>query len=416
MKKIAIIGSGISGLAAAYLLKDTYAVSLYEKNNYYGGHARTLTVAAQLPIDTGFIVFNHKTYPHLTRLFRHLGVPIKKSDMSFGVSINQGAMEYGSKKLLSLFSQRSHFFQPSFWKMLWDILKFNRISKKHLHHRSLSADLSLEDYVRTLGVSDWFCDYYLFAMGAAIWSTPAKKIQKFSALTFLQFFDQHGLLDIQRPIPWYTVDGGSQVYVRKIIDALQRSQVTFFGAAQSVIRQEKVTVIDAQTRQDYDKIIFATHTDQALALLANATAIEQKQLSALPYQKNTAILHQDPSFMPKRFAAWSSWIYLSNQGALGQQIALTYWMNNLQALPSSEQYFVTLNPEQQPAAARILDEHAFEHPMLTPAARAAQEQIENIQGENNTYYCGAYLGYGFHEDGLHSAVQVAHRLGVEVPW
>lgn len=417
MKKIAIIGSGISGLAAAYLLKDRYDVSLYEKNNYHGGHARTINVHDKLNIDTGFIVFNHHTYPHFSRLLKLLNVAITSSNMSFGVSINKGEIEYGSRKILSLFAQRSNLFKPRFWRMLSDINKFNKASKLHLKNNTLSKNSSLRDYLQTLQVGDWFHQYYIIAMGAAIWSTNAEAMYEFPALTFLQFFHNHGLLDINRPIQWHTIKGGSQVYVKKIIDILIQSNVTFFPEATQVLRNEQIAVIDRDGKENsYDKVIFATHSDQALSLLENATHQEKQLLQSIPYQKNTAILHKDESLMPKRKGAWSSWVYLSDKGQGEQQISLSYWMNSLQPLNTSSNYFVTLNPKQRPQEALIIDEHDFEHPQFSQAAITAQSAIENIQGENNTYYCGAYLRYGFHEDGLQSAVNVAKKLDVEVPW
>ena len=417
MKKIAIIGSGISGLAAAYLLKDKYNVSLYEKNNYHGGHARTISVNDGLDIDTGFIVFNHNTYPHLSRLLRLLDVPIANSNMSFGVSINKGEIEYGSRKILSLFAQLSNVFRHQFWRMLWDINKFNKASKWHLKNNTLSKDSRLKDYLHTLQVGEWFYRYYLIAMGSAIWSTHAEAMCEFPTLTFLRFFHNHGLLDIHRPIQWYTIKGGSQVYVKKMLDALIKSKVTFLPEATQVLRNEHISVIDRDGKEkSYDKVIFATHSDQALSLLKNPSDQEAQLLKSIPYQKNTAILHKDESFMPKRKAAWSSWIYLSDKEKGEQQISLSYWMNSLQPLNTSTNYFVTLNPKQRPEEKLIIDEHEFEHPQFSHEAITAQNAIENIQGENNTYYCGAYLRYGFHEDGLQSAVNVAKKLGVEVPW
>ncbi|MBP9726590.1 MAG: NAD(P)-binding protein [Gammaproteobacteria bacterium] len=417
MKKIAIIGSGISGLAAAYILKDKYDISLYEKNNYHGGHARTIHVHDKLDIDTGFIVFNYHTYPHFSRLLKLLDIPIASSNMSFGVSINKSEIEYGSRNLLNLFAQRSNIFRPRFWRMLSDINKFNKASKWHLKNNALSKDSSLRDYLHTLQVGDWFHRYYIIAMGSAIWSTNAEAMYDFPALTFLQFFHNHGLLDIHRPIQWYTIKGGSQVYVKKIIEALTQSHVKFFPEATQVLRNEKISVIDREGKKNsYDKIIFATHSDQALSLLEHASNQEKQFLKSIPYQKNTVILHKDKSFMPKRKSAWSSWIYLSDKEQGTQQISLSYWMNSLQPLNTSTNYFVTLNPKQRPQEDLIIDEHQFEHPQFSQGAITAQNSIEKIQGENDTYYCGAYLRYGFHEDGLQSAVNVAKKLGVEVPW
>lgn len=414
MQKIAIIGSGISGLAAAYLLKDHYALTLYEKNSYFGGHARSYQINPDLAIDTGFIVFNHDTYPHLMGLFKELNVPIAKSDMSFGVSINHGELEYGSKKKYGLFAQATHLFKPHFWRFLFTILRFNRLSKKRLANHSIACDLSLRDYLKEIRVNSFFCENYLLAMGAAIWSTPLEKMYDFPAMTFLQFFQNHGLLDVFQPIQWYTVEGGSHIYVNKLLEALKKSQVIFKGGAKKIIREKNITVIDNEDEiAHFDKVIFATHSDQALDLLHEPTLEEKNILGAIAYQKNKIILHQDARFMPKRKAAWSSWVYLSNKKT---EISLTYWMNSLQPLLTKENYFVTLNPSEEVLKETVIDEYIFEHPVFDQKAIEAQKKLVNLQGVLNTYYCGAYHRYGFHEDGLWSAVNVANRLGLSVPW
>ncbi len=417
MEKIAIIGSGISGLGAAYLLREKYDVTLYEKNDYYGGHARTWVTKSNLAIDTGFIVFNYVTYPHLTGLFRQLSVPVKKSDMSFGVSINHGDFEYGSKKISSLFAQPKNLFNLRFWRFIKDIIKFNTLSKRRLNNGLLKEDVTLADYLQELRLSDWFRNYYLVAMGAAIWSTPLKRMYEFPALTFIQFFYNHGLLDIHQPIPWYTVDGGSQVYVEKLVKSLGQAGVKFKSAAKKIIRDEKVKITDVNDAVEiYDKVIIATHSDQALAILESPSQDERDFLGAIKYQENKVILHQDASFMPTRKKAWSSWVYLSNAVSSGTTISLSYWMNSLQGLAGKEDYFVTLNPDKRPLEGCIVDEYVFEHPVFDQKAICAQQKIKLIQGQLNTYYCGAYLRYGFHEDGLKSAVDVAALLGVNVPW
>jgi predicted NAD/FAD-binding protein len=326
-------------------------------------------------------------------------------------------MEYGSNKFINLFAQRSNLFKPKFWRMLYDITKFNRVSKSHLKNKTLNEKVCLNDYLRDLQLGDWFADYYLMPMGAAIWSTPTKEMYKFPALTFIHFFHNHGLLDIHQPIQWYTVKGGSHIYVKKITQALEKAKVRFFPGAVHVLRKEKIYVIDTENRSEiYDKIIFATHSDQALSLLENPTNQEQQLLSAIAYQKNKIILHKDENFMPKRKNAWSSWVYLADKNKTGQDISLTYWMNSLQPLNTEKNYFVTLNPTQRPGEHLIMDEYEFEHPLFGETTVAAQKGIEKIQGDNNTYFCGAYLRYGFHEDGLLSAVNVAKNLHAEIPW
>ncbi|MFT4694464.1 MAG: putative NAD/FAD-binding protein [Francisella sp.] len=417
MQKIAIIGSGISGLASAYLLKDKYDITLYEKNNYHGGHARTLDIN-QTPIDTGFIVFNYETYYHLTRFFKQLNIPIDKSNMSFGVSIKNGKFEYGSSGFKSLIAQKSNLLKPSFYKMIKDILKFNKISNQHLKDKTLDENTSLAEYLDILKVGKWFRNYYLLAMGACIWSTPLQKMYEFPALSFIRFFDNHGLLTTTGPIQWYTVQGGSKKYVSKVVNELKASNITFKAAVTKVSRADKVTITDInEDIQKYDKVIFACHSDEVLKLLDEPTSDEKSLIGAIKYQPNSVILHTDESIMPKRKKAWSSWNYLSKDINDNRQVvSLSYWMNNLQPLDTNINYFVTVNPDTKPQDSKIINEYNFSHPVFDKKAIQAQSQIELIQGQNNTYFCGAYLRYGFHEDGILSAVTVAEKLDVKTPW
>jgi predicted NAD/FAD-binding protein len=417
MKKIAIIGSGISGLASAYLLKDKFEVTLYEKNDYFGGHARTLDVN-DTPVDTGFIVFNHETYYHLTRFFNHLNVPTAKSNMSFGVSIKNGALEYGSNALSSLIAQKSNLLKPSFYKMVKDIFKFNKISKQHLENETLDANISLAEYLDQIKVGKWFRDYYLLAMGACIWSTPLKKMYEFPALSFIRFFKNHGLLTVTMPVQWYTVQGGSKTYVTKVVEELKKSGVKFESGASKVLRDKTIEVTNSDnSTRSFDKVIFACHSDEALKLLDNPTTDENNLIGAIKYQPNKVILHTDENIMPKRKKAWSSWNYLSKDLDDSRRVvSLSYWMNNLQPLSTTIDYFVTVNPDQKPDTSKIINEHNFSHPVFDKKAIDAQAKIPSIQGDNNTYFCGAYLRYGFHEDGILSAVNVAKILGANTPW
>jgi len=421
-EKIAIIGSGISGLSMAYLLKDKYEVTLYEKNNYFGGHSRTKVIQnpkGDVPIDTGFIVFNYETYPNLIKLFEKLKVPIQKSEMSFGVSVRNGEFEYASQSLKNLFAQPKNLLSPSFWGMVRDILKFNRVSKRKLNSNDLDPKMSLGKYLNEIGVKEAFKINYLLPMGAAIWSTPMKGMYDFPAATFIQFFNNHGLLSTSCPVQWYTVRGGSQVYVQKMIEALQTSGVKTSPRAKGVKRRlGSVSIVDASGETKvFDKVIFAAHSDESLAMLADPSDEEQDLLGAIRYQSNEMYLHSDASFMPKAKNAWASWIYLNERVKDDQdQISLSYWMNNLQDLPTKEAYFVTLNPSRPPKPSQTYDHHIFHHPVFDQAAVEAQLKIQEIQGVRNTYYCGAYLRHGFHEDGIWSAVQVAKKLGIEIPW
>lgn len=421
MKKITVVGAGISGLSSAYLLSSQYEVTLYEKNAYIGGHSRTLKIDVEsqdILVDTGFIVFNYHTYPHLTKLFERLNVPVKKSDMSFGVSIDNAWLEYGSKNLNTLFAQRGNVLKPKFLRLIRDILKFNKVSKQHIANDSLDDSVSLGEYLTTLKVSQWFKDYYILAMGGAIWSTPLAQMYDFPAKTFIRFFQNHGLLETDAPVQWYTVDGGSQAYVMRLVQALKTQGVQFGSGVTEVKRDDKgVTVVSKSGEHRYDAVVFACHSNEALDLLETPTLLEMNALSAIQYKPNQVILHCDESFMPQRRKAWSSWVYLSErQHDDSDHVSLTYWMNNLQGLPTQVPILVTLNPSKMPAEDKIFNHHVFEHPQFDDKALKAQQQLQAMQGDNRTYFCGAYLRYGFHEDGIHSAVQVAEKLGCKTPW
>ena len=302
--------------------------------------------------------------------------------------------------------------------MIKDILKFNKVSKQHLKDKTLDEDTSLAEYLDTLKVGKWFKEYYLLAMGACIWSTPLQKMYEFPALSFIRFFDNHGLLTTAGPIQWYTVQGGSKSYVDKTVQELKSSNIEFKSAATKVVRTEKVTIIDTNDdAQEYDKVIFACHSDEVLKLLNAPTTDEKRLLGAIKYQSNSVILHTDESIMPKRKKAWSSWNYLSKGADDNRKVvSLSYWMNNLQPLNTKTDYFVTINPDTKPQSSKIINEHDFSHPVFDKQAIQAQSQIKLIQGHNNTYFCGAYLRYGFHEDGILSAVTVAQMLDVKIPW
>ena len=331
MEKIAVIGSGISGLALSYLLKDKYEVTLYEKNNYFGGHARTLEVD-NTPVDTGFIVFNYHTYYHLSRLFKHLDVPVAESNMSFGVSIKNGAFEYGSSSFKSLFAQKLNLLKPSYYKMIKDILKFNKISNEHLEKGTLNENITLAEYLDEIKVGRCFKEYYLLAMGACIWSTPLEKMYEFPALSFIRFFSNHGLLTTTKPVQWYTVKGGSKTYVDKIIKELEAANVKFAPMARVVSRSDKISITDDQNNiSEFDKVVFACHSNEVLELLDDPNQNEKELISAIKYQPNTVILHTDDAIMPKRKTAWSSWNYLSAETKDKRNVvSLSYWMNNLQ--------------------------------------------------------------------------------------
>lgn len=416
--KIAIIGSGISGLGAAYLLHPHHEITLYEKNDVLGGHSRTVEVRTServIPIDTGFIVFNDRNYPLLSGLFEHLNVPVAKSHMSFGVSINSGWLEYGTQSLTNMVAQTRNLIRPDFWRMIADILRFNKSAK---HYLDKPSSMTLGQCLDELGMGQWFREYYLLAMGGAIWSTPLVQMLDFPAHTFIRFFDNHGLLTINDQPQWYTVVGGSQEYIKRLIQSFD-SRIILGCGVRSVTRHENhVEVHDTEGNSDtYDQVVFACHSDQALTMLDKPTNEEQSILGSIRYQPNEMVLHSDVSFMPTRLKSWSSWVYLSEQlQDKSASVSLSYWMNNLQPIHTDIPMIVTLNPGRDPDPALVYDRYRFEHPVFDRPAIEAQAKIPSLQGKNNTWYCGAWQRYGFHEDGLLSAVNVAEKMGISVPW
>jgi|TARA_B110000037_G_scaffold223100_1_gene302103 predicted NAD/FAD-binding protein len=417
-KKIAVIGGGISGLGAAYLLKDATDLTLFEKNAYLGGHSRTLEVEVSgktVPVDTGFIVYNERNYPLLTGLFRHLEVPVVESNMSFGVSINDGWLEFSSGGLQGLFGSIRNLTNPKMWRLVSDILKFNRGAMKYLE---APGDISLGQCLDEIGVSDWFRYYYILPMGGSIWSCPVEQILNFPAAAFLRFFNNHGLLTVADQPQWYSVVGGSKEYVNRLIDQFS-GQIKIRSGAKSVSRISDGVQVTDETGEVavFDEVIIAAHADEALKLNETPTPDEEEILSAFKYQPNEVILHTDDSFMPKRRSAWASWIYSSEEKAdRSYAISLSYWMNNLQALDTDTDVFVTLNPGKAPAEKTILNRHIFDHPVFDQASIEAQKRIEEIQGKDRVWYCGAYQRNGFHEDGLWSAVRVAEKMGITPSW
>lgn len=414
--KLAIIGSGISGLGIAYLLHKHHDITIYEKNDYIGGHSRTVDVNIQgkiIPVDTGFIVFNERNYPYLTGLFKHLGVRVEKSDMSFGVSIDNGWLEYGTRKPLDMFAQKKNIFKPQFWKMLADILKFNASARNYLE-----SDLTLGSCLQELNLGEWFKNYYLLAMGASIWSMPTQQMLDFPARSFIRFFDNHNLLSLSNHHQWYTVRGGSKEYVAQLTASFHEKIHLNCGVTKVARDTDGVTITDTQgNTQHYDQVIFACHSNQILTMLDNPTHNERYIISAIHYQPNEMILHSDISFMQKQKKAWSSWVYLSQkQDNNNNAISLSYWMNNLQPLDTDIPIIITLNPAMHPASDKIYDKFTFHHPVFDTKAVVAQEKLDIIQGVDRIWYTGAWQRYGFHEDGLLSAVNVALKMGIKIPW
>ncbi len=418
---IAIIGAGISGLSAAYVLRALYDVTLYEKEPRLGGHARTLTVNSggkEIAVDTGFIVFNDRNYPHLNGLFKTLDVPFHKSNMSFAARIGAGNghdFEYSSKSLKGIFPTTRSFFDWKRWAMMRDYLRFSKTAKRYLANPDTS---SLSQLISRAKVSEAFTRYFILPMGAAIWSCPVSQMLDYPAATFVRFFNNHGLLDYNGQPQWYTVTGGSKTYVQKIRDELG-SAVRIASPVTLVKRKaDKVLVRDVNGNEAYyDQVIFACHADEALAMHADITQQERDVIGAFRFNENTAYLHCDASLMPRDTHCWASWVYLS-QTAIDTtpSLAVTYWMNLLQGIDTNHPLFVTLNPASPPKPELVYNKHIYTHPIFDAAAIEAQKHIPGINGKNRIWWCGAWQRYGFHEDGIDSAMKVAKALGATLPW
>jgi len=417
MARIAVIGTGISGLGSAYLLGPDHEITVYEKAPRIGGHSRTVTVdydGRPIAVDTGFIVFNRPNYPNLCGLFTHLGVPSHASDMTFAASIRDGWLEWGAKDLGAVIGQRRNLLRPKFGLLVRDVMIFNARAQNMVERH---PDLSLEGLIRKLGLGDWFRRYYLLPMSGAIWSCPPCEMMNFPARTLVRFFANHHLLSVTGQPQWRTVTGGSQEYVRRLTAPFAHRIRVNCGAV-AVTRQEgKVQVKDSQGGfESYDQVVMACHGDETQALLKDSDRDEQAVLSAFRYQKNRAVLHRDPSLMPRRRRCWASWVYSSDGDFFHPKITVTYWMNLLQGIDQNYPLFVSLNPKRDIPEALIFDEAEFDHPLFDQAAIAAQSRIAALQGRRGTWYAGAHLGHGFHEDGLASAVWVARTLGAAIPW
>jgi predicted NAD/FAD-binding protein len=418
--KIAVIGTGISGMAAAWLLSSGHEVTVYERADRIGGHSNTVdahTPNGPVPVDTGFIVYNEQTYPNLTALFDYLNVPSEATEMSLGVSLRGGELEYAGENLATVFAQKRNLVSPRFWWMLRDLRRFYRDAPADM--RRLGSQATLGDYLKLGGYGDAFRDDHLLPMAAAIWSAPAQAMLDYPAAAFIRFQDNHGLLKLNdRPI-WRTVKGGSRSYVSQLTKPYA-DRIRLNETILSIKRLEDgvdVTSTGSGTRR-YDHIVLATHADQALALLTDASRQERTLLTPFRYSRNLAVLHCDQRLMPKRRKVWSSWNYIgTRQADNADALTVSYWMNRLQNIGTDTQLFVTLNPAQPPHAGTIFHSEIYEHPLLDTAAMAAQTKLWTLQGHNRTWFCGAYFGAGFHEDGLQSGLAVAEALGgVRRPW
>ena len=412
-KRIAVIGGGISGMGAADTLASDHHVTLFEAEPRLGGHARTLMAGKRgdQPVDTGFLVFNYANYPNMAQLFDELDVPVVKSNMSFGASIDGGRLEYGLASLDALFAQRGNALNPKFLGMVRDILRFN---KNALRVANEDRTRTVGQFLDVLGTGAWFRDYYLLPLSGAIWATPTEKIMDFPAHAMIQFFENHALLNHTGQHQWYTVNGGSVEYVRRLEAALlgYGADIRLGSPVQSVRRTAGGAQIKAWGGEweMFDEVIFATHSDDSLRLLDDPTPVESAALGAVKYQPNDVVLHCDTSIMPQKRQTWSSWVYTEDKDAQSDRIDLTYWINSLQPIPIDDPHFVTLNTKRTIREELIYDQTVLRHPVYDLAALAAQDTVRAINGANNTWFCGAWMRHGFHEDGLSSGLDVARAL------
>ena len=418
-KRIAIIGSGISGLASAYFLNRKHDVVLFEAGGYLGGHTNTVDVTLEgrcHGVDTGFLVYNERTYPNLVALFDELGVDSIASDMSFGVSMDGGALEWAGSSLDTVFAQRLNAGSPSFLRMLWDILHFNRNAERFLQWSKQTA-LTLGQLLQQEGYGARFRDAYLLPMAAAIWSSSPSDILQFPAATFLRFCLNHGLLQVNDRPQWRTVAGGARHYVQKIAATLPdiRLNTPVHSVRRSAGRMQVWS--NGAGADEFDAVVFATHAPTTLAMLHDASQTERAILGGVRYQPNTAYLHTDANLMPRRRKVWSAWNYLAGAQSDGQRpVCVSYWLNQLQALPFDAPVIVTLNPHTLPADSKLLAKFNYAHPVMDLATVRAQQQLAQIQGKGGVWFAGAWTGYGFHEDGLKSALRIAAAFDTAPLW
>lgn len=414
MQKLAIIGTGIAGMGAAHLLKNKYDITVFEKDNYIGGHTNTIFVnenGKQVAMDTGFMVFNYETYPHLTKMFAEIKAPVKKTSMSFSVQFVPDKLEYCGSGLNGLFAQRKNIFNWRYIQMLRQIARFNDQSIKILDQPQY-ADWSLGKYIREFGFGDDMLWKYLIPMSSAVWSTPMKEMLDFPVITLIRFFQNHGFLGLNTQHQWYTLEGGSESYKKILIEPF-RDRIKVSSGIKSVLRNGNGVTVETVSgdKFDFDKVVIAAHGDQALKMLADPTSDEQRLLSCFRYQPNAAVVHTDESVMPRTKSVWSSWNYRI-ENVNGELTPTTnYWMNSLQGVSDKVNYFVSINPlPGSIAPEKIIRSIDYEHPLFDVPAMKAQSELHKLNANGPIYFCGSYFRYGFHEDAYMSAVELCKNL------
>lgn len=414
---IAVVGGGVAGITAAYLLQRHHRVTLYEKNEYIGGHTHTITIPdgpdAGTPVDTGFIVLNDRTYPRFNRLLEQLEVPIQASEMSFSYYCEQSGFQYASRNVNSLFARRRNLFDIGYLRLLLDIPRFNRTARRELALGSLTS-LTLGRFLEKYRFNNRFREQYILPMAAAIWSSPDDDVADFPMETFARFFSNHGLLNVSDQPQWYVVKGGSHTYIKAFRERFQGDIIPDTPVRDIRRGTDAVTLTMSDGRQHHlDHVVIATHADEAFQLLQDPTEDEQRLLGAWHYSTNQVFLHTDPRFMPSNRRAWASWNYTRETGASGRApVTLTYHMNRLQRLETRRPYFVTLNPGRAIDDAQVIACLTYTHPMFSFDSLATQPQLARLNGTNRTSYCGSYFGYGFHEDAVRAATLVAESFGI----